>query len=60
MQVILIAPIAIKVAFMTFMGKQGRNQMSLGGAKPLSVIWVYLNALSVLKNTDFIVLSALG
>ena len=34
--------------------------MSLGGAKPLSVIWVYLNALSVLKNTDFIVLSALG
>ena len=56
----LNSPNCDKSGFITFMGKQGKNPTLLGGAKPLSVIWLYLNVLSVLKNTDFIVLSALG
>ena len=54
---ILIVLIVIKVAFTTFMGKQGKPPMLLGGAKLLLDIWAYLNVLFALKNTDSIVLS---
>lgn len=50
-------PIVIKVAFITFMEKQGNPPMLLGGVKLLLDIWAYLNVLSALKNTDSIVLS---
>ena len=56
----LNCPNCDKSGFYNFYGETRENPTLLGGAKPLSVIWLYLNVLSVLKNTDFIVPSALG